>query len=197
MRWSFPVAAGRDVQVRLYFANRYDGTGGVGQRVFDVSVESDLVLDDFDIVEAFGSQTGAMRSFTATSDGSVDIDFGHVVENPLVNGIEIIDPSVSVPAPDPASDDVVRRVFYSGSAVPSNPAELTGTGSWGSSRGSFLVDSSVYAGSSDGRLLKRSFDGQDFGAPADVDLYGGSFISDLPKVSGCSSTRCRVGSTTR
>ena len=28
----------RTVQVRLYFANRYDGTGQVGQRVFDVDI---------------------------------------------------------------------------------------------------------------------------------------------------------------
>ncbi len=31
-----------------------------------------------------------MKSWDITSDGSVDISLGHVVENPLVNGIEIV-----------------------------------------------------------------------------------------------------------
>ena len=50
------------------------------------------VLSNFDIVAAAGNKTGTMRSFTITSDGDgVDIDFRAVTENPLINGIEIID----------------------------------------------------------------------------------------------------------
>ena len=90
-----------------------------------------------------------------------------------------------------SDNDDVRRVFFSGASVPSNPGVLDGSGSWGSSRGSFLVDSSLYAGWSDGRLTKQSFDGQNFGAPSDVELYTNgfttdarAFANDLPKVSG-------------
>ena len=47
-----------------------------------------------------GNQRGTMKAFPITSDGTVNIDFTHVTENPLVNGIEIIDLDVPAgPAP--------------------------------------------------------------------------------------------------
>ncbi len=97
--WDFRVAAGKSVTVRLYFANQCGCTSARGQRQFDVSVDGTLVLDNFDIVAAVGDKRGTMRAFTVTSDGNVDIDLTHVVENPLVNGIEIIDNSVPTPPP--------------------------------------------------------------------------------------------------
>jgi hypothetical protein len=90
MHWAFPVPAGDTVDVRLYFANRYTGTSGVGQRVFDVAVDGQTFLNAFDIVKAAGDQTGTMRSDTVTSDGEVTIDLSHEVENPLIDGIEIV-----------------------------------------------------------------------------------------------------------
>ena len=82
------MPAGTNLQVRLYFINQYPGTAGVGQRVFDVAVE-DQVLNDYDIVADVGDRVGTMKNFNVTSDGNVNIDLSHVVENPLVNGIEI------------------------------------------------------------------------------------------------------------
>jgi hypothetical protein len=90
MQYEFPVQSGQQVEVRLYFYDGYSGTSSVGDRVFDVSIEGQTVLDDFDIVETYGDDTGAMESFTVTSDGTVDVDFGHVTENPQVNAIEIV-----------------------------------------------------------------------------------------------------------
>jgi PKD domain-containing protein/malectin (di-glucose binding ER protein) len=90
MHWAFPVPAGDTVQVRLYFANRYTGTSQVGQRVFNVSVDNTPFLTNFDIVATTGDQTGVMEQDTVTSDGQVTIDFGHITENPLINGIEIV-----------------------------------------------------------------------------------------------------------
>ena len=97
MEWAFPVAAGPPIEVRLFFANRYSGTSRVGSRVFDVSIDGTPFLTNFDIVAAVGDQTGMMKAFDITSDGTVNIDFSHVVENPLINAIEIID--ASLPAP--------------------------------------------------------------------------------------------------
>ncbi len=54
LTWTFPVApAVQHLQVRLFFANGYDGTAEVGQRTFDVSLEGQKVLDNFDIVADF------------------------------------------------------------------------------------------------------------------------------------------------
>ncbi|OYR51710.1 malectin domain-containing carbohydrate-binding protein [Halorubrum sp. Ea8] len=106
MQYEFDVPDGQQVEVRLYF---YDGctcTDAVGERVFDVSIEDQTVLDDFDIIDTYGDQTGAMESFTVTSDGTIDVDFAHVTENPQINAIQIVS---AEPQPDtlggPSSTD--------------------------------------------------------------------------------------------
>lgn len=183
MTWSFPVPAGKNLQVRLFLANRYTGTSGVGQRVFDVSLDGTVVLDDLDMVARYGDQTGHVESFNITSDGSVDISFGHVVENPLVNGIEIIDRD-AVGTGSSTAGDVVRRQYFNGTSAPSNPALFEGTQAWGFSRGAMLIDDTVYAGWADGTFTKRAFDGETFGNVGTVDLSGGSFGSDVTSVTG-------------
>ena len=90
MQWAFPVPAGETVQVRLYFGDGFSGTNDPGERVFDVSIDGVVVLDQYDIVADVGHQVGVMKSFAVVSDGVVNIDFGHVVENPMVNAIEIV-----------------------------------------------------------------------------------------------------------
>jgi len=89
MQWSFPVTAG-DYEVRLYFAETFEFSQSIGARVFDVAIEGVIVLDDFDIFAVAGANAGHMESFIITSDASLDIDFTHVIENPIVNGFEII-----------------------------------------------------------------------------------------------------------
>lgn len=112
MAWQFPVAAGTPIEVRLYFNDGYSGTSAPGDRVFDVTVDGATVLDDYDIIADAGDQTGTMRSFPVTSDGTVDVTFSHVVENPQLNGIEII----AVPA-QPAQLGVAPSTVRFGSVV--------------------------------------------------------------------------------
>ena len=90
MQYEFAVASGTQVEVRPYFYDGFTGTSTPGDRVFDVSVE-DQTASSFDVIDAYGDQTGGMKSFTVTSDGTIDIDFAHVVENPQINAIEIVD----------------------------------------------------------------------------------------------------------
>jgi hypothetical protein len=89
LRWTFPVAAGT-YEVRLYFADSHSTLPG--QRVFDVAVEGQTVLNDYDIVADAGTGIGTMRSFrTAVRDGRLDIDCAHAgANNPIVNAIEIL-----------------------------------------------------------------------------------------------------------
>jgi hypothetical protein len=90
LAWEFPVSGGA-YEVRLYFADGY--ADSVGQRVFDAAIEDETVLDGYDIVADVGTDTGTMRSFTATvSDGTLDIDFAHAgANNPIVSAIEIVE----------------------------------------------------------------------------------------------------------
>jgi N-acetylneuraminic acid mutarotase len=89
MQWDFPVTSGA-YEVRLYFAEIFSGANSVGARVFDVSIEGAVVLNDYDVYADVGANKGVMKSFAVTSDSNLDIDFGHVVENPTIKGIEII-----------------------------------------------------------------------------------------------------------
>jgi PKD repeat protein len=134
MHWAFPVPAGDKVDVRMYFANRCGCTSGVGQRVFDVAVNGQTVLDHFDMVAAVGDQKGTMRDVVVTSDGEVDIDLTHETENPLINGIEIV--KQAAPTTFPAT---MYRVHSGGGELAAidagNPAnwladnsDTTGTG---------------------------------------------------------------------
>ena len=92
MRWEFPLPAGTEVEVRLFFAELYSGIETVGERVFDVRIEG-LVPPDFDDIDRFaqaGAKGALMRSAIATvQDGSLSIELLHVAENPALNAIEI------------------------------------------------------------------------------------------------------------
>ncbi|NIR41727.1 MAG: hypothetical protein GWN79_27465, partial [Actinobacteria bacterium] len=90
LNFSFPVVAGGTYEVRLYFAEIFNGIGAPGQRLFDVSIDGALVLESFDIVGEVGPDVGTMRSavVTAATDALV-VAFGHVVQNPKVSGIEV------------------------------------------------------------------------------------------------------------
>ena len=103
MLWQFPVTSGASVRVRLYLAERYYNSGP-GTRVFDVNIDGTAALSNFDLIGgAGGSQIGTVREFPVTSDGSVDIDFGHEVENPLVSAIEIVRTGLDTTGPASAS----------------------------------------------------------------------------------------------
>lgn len=170
LQWAFPAQNGVPLQVRLYFANRYGGTSGVGQRVFDVKVEGATVLDNFDIVSASGAdQRGTMRAFNITSDGTVNIELRHEVENPLINAIEIVRTDQAPPTePGPTA---IRSVDLSQGGVdgvttlPDPGIDFT---QW---RGAFLAGGKVWYGKSNGTFNSRSFEAGAFGPEVNVNPY--------------------------
>jgi len=184
MQWDFPAPVGHQLEVRLYLANGCDCTENVGDRVFNINIEGGPVeLSNYDIVADVGDQVGTMKAYTITSDGNVDIDFSHVVENPLINGIEIIDNNVPAPGPD-ANNTVTDRSF-TGSTVTSSVAGPTGAQAWSNARGAVMIDNTVYTGWSDGTLKARTFNGTTWGAATNVNLFGlTSFANELPNITG-------------
>lgn len=166
LQWHFAVPSGESVQVRLYFANRCSCTDAVGSRVFDVGIDGTTVLDDYDIVADAGTQRGTMKPFTITSDGTVDITLAHVVENPLINAIEIIGPG-----PAPTSSTSARSVTFDGDTT-SNPTSFTTPNlDWTKVRGAFMLDDTLYYGSADHFLHRRTFDGDSFGPASTINPY--------------------------
>lgn len=178
MAWHFPVPAGKSVNVRLYFANRYDGTSTVGSRIFDVAIDDTTVLPDFDVVASANDQTGTMRSFSVTSDGTVDISFRHIVENPMISGIEIVSNGAVV------STSSLTAYRFSGTAVSGatpgvvdlEPATV---------RGSVAIGSRLFYGRSDGEFAWRPIatDGA-LGAPTLIDPYNDPKWADVSTGSG-------------
>lgn len=89
---SFDVAveAGVTVEVTLFFSEIYGPAFRTGARVFDVSIDGEVRLPNFDIFEAAGAgNTAVARSFQITSDGNLDIDLGRGTENPAIAGFRI------------------------------------------------------------------------------------------------------------
>lgn len=77
--------------VKLHFAETFEGITGPGQRVFSFNVEG-KEFKDFDVWAKSG---GALRAYVETvnvtvTDGKLDISFTSNIENPEINGIEIL-----------------------------------------------------------------------------------------------------------
>jgi hypothetical protein len=92
MGYSFPgLTPGASYTVRLHFAEIFWTM--TGQRVFNVTLDGQAVLSNFDIVAAAGGPLKAIVSeFTipVPSNGQIDIGFTTVVDNAKVSGIEIL-----------------------------------------------------------------------------------------------------------
>ena len=181
MQWDFPVEAGLPLEVRLFFANRCTCTSSVGSRVFDVDIEGERLIDDLDLVEQAGDQVGTMRSFEITSDGNVDIDFAHVVENPLVNAIEIV--RRDLPPPTPPGSTLSTVAFDGTTAAAPEPTDTRDI-DWTSVRGAFMVGETLFYGQTDGYLYRRTFDESSAGAATRIDPYNDPAWSDVTTGSG-------------
>ncbi len=181
MSWSFPATSGLPLQVRLFFANRYTGTSSEGSRVFDVDLDGTRVLNHFDIVAAAGDQTGMMKSFDITSDGTVNIDFSHEVENPLIDGIEIVRRDLPPPT---QTGNSLRSVQFDGSTA-GTAANANDLGvDWTQVRGAFIIGSTLYYGNASGGLYKRSFSPTGVGPATLLDPYHDPRWDDVNTGSG-------------
>jgi hypothetical protein len=96
MTWEFDVAQGSEVEVRLYLSNQFPQANTEGDRQYNVSIEGNQVLTEYDPVQDVGHATGTVKAFTVTDDGdgTVTITFTPgAAENPQVNAIEIVETS--------------------------------------------------------------------------------------------------------
>ncbi|MGB2809698.1 MAG: malectin [Sedimentisphaerales bacterium] len=90
--YKFKVPNGK-YTVRLHFAETYDGITGDGQRVFSITINEKTVLEDFDpYKEAGGFQKPVVKTFKnlTITNGEMAIGFTINIQNPEINGIEIL-----------------------------------------------------------------------------------------------------------
>ena len=88
--FSWPLPNGK-YQVKLHFAETYDGITGPGERVFSFNVQGQE-FKDFDVWKKAG---GPLKAYVETvnvevTTGKLLIKFTSNVENPQINAIEII-----------------------------------------------------------------------------------------------------------
>ena len=120
--YEIPVPDGK-YTVILHFAEIYfgadgGGPGGNGTRIFDVSVEDTLALDNYDISADVGAQTAVTKSVVVdVSDRTLNIDLsamGNVggKDQPKISAIEIL----GVAAPNEAPNAVATADVQEGTA---------------------------------------------------------------------------------
>jgi hypothetical protein len=79
-----------DYTVKLHFAETFDGISDKGQRVFSVKVQ-DKELKDLDIFAEVGFSKALVKTFdVSVTNGKLTIIFTPNIENPEINGIEIL-----------------------------------------------------------------------------------------------------------
>lgn len=88
--FSQPVPNGK-YTVMLHFAETYEGITDKGQRVFSFNVQG----QDFKDLDVFDKAGGPLHAYVVTvpvevTNGKLDITFTSNIENPEINGIEII-----------------------------------------------------------------------------------------------------------
>lgn len=110
--YSNAVANG-DYTLNLLFAD-YKAPG---QRKFNVSVEGQQKLTNFDIVAAAGANTALVESFPVTiSDGKLDMNFTSVVSNAALSAFELV-PVDSPAFPLLSINDVTKAEGNSGTTA--------------------------------------------------------------------------------
>ena len=96
------LAANATYTVNLHFAETY--WTQAGSRIFNVSINGQQVLTNFDIIAAAGAANKAVVkqcSGTATAAGTLTIQFATVKDNAQVNGIEVLGGGTTLPTVTP------------------------------------------------------------------------------------------------
>lgn len=108
--YRFPIANGNYI-VKLHFAETSPVITATGQRVFSVDVEGNLIAN----LDVFAETGGRNRAFikeipVSVSDGMLNITFTKQVQEPMINGIEILSDSGATVVPTPTAISVPTTI---------------------------------------------------------------------------------------
>src|SRR5579883_2178494 len=84
------LTAGKSYKVRLHWAELTFGSAG--QRVFNVAINGNAVLSNFDVYATAGYKKALIKEFTVTANSSGQIVIAFTqggADNPFINGIEV------------------------------------------------------------------------------------------------------------
>ena len=92
LSYALPTGTATRVDVRLHFAERSSGNNAAGKRIFDISAEGRLLVDNFDIFATAGGLNKAyVRALDdiAVTDGTLNLVFKTEVDYASIAGIEV------------------------------------------------------------------------------------------------------------
>ncbi|MEM9215757.1 MAG: tandem-95 repeat protein [Cyanobacteria bacterium P01_F01_bin.150] len=122
LSYEIPVANGvYDVNL-LFVENKFTKAG---KRVFDVSIEDELVIDDFDLWDTYQILDRLIpRQFEdiTVTDGVLELDFQATASNAFTLAIEVLKPGLNLNAQQPGND-----VMTGGESNDTLDATFTGT----------------------------------------------------------------------
>ena len=116
------LTANETYTLQLQFSEPYWGTsqaggGGVGSRIFNVSVNGTQELSNFDVYQAAsGANKAVMEQIPATADsnGDITVTFSNVVDNAMVSGIAVYSGTLPSPTPTPTPTPVSSLAISTG-----------------------------------------------------------------------------------
>jgi non-reducing end alpha-L-arabinofuranosidase len=120
------LTPGRQYNVRLHFAEIYWTSSG--QRTFNVAINGQQVLTNFDIYTAAGGANKAIvEPYTATADanGQITIQFTSVKDNAKISGIEVLAGSSATPTPTPTQGTTPTPTPTQGTTPTPTPTQGT------------------------------------------------------------------------
>jgi hypothetical protein len=86
-------------QVTLHFAETSPSVTATGQRTFNVSLEGNTILTNFDIFAQAGKNAALIKTFTkSVTDGTLNLTFTKVVNAPEINAIAITPADTTPPS---------------------------------------------------------------------------------------------------
>ena len=97
--YAIPVDESGVYMVRLYFAEPYWGSpggpeGDAGRRVFSVTAEGEILLEDLDIYAEVGELTALVKQAEVdVQDGELNLSFTAIEGEPIVAAIEVLQPA--------------------------------------------------------------------------------------------------------
>jgi protocatechuate 3,4-dioxygenase beta subunit len=157
----------------LYWGSTQADGGGVGSRVFNVAVNGQTALNNFDIYQTAGNaaNTAVVEQVAATADsnGKVTVTFTSDTDNAMVSGLALYNGTLPTESPDPMVQPTTSAMIDAG-----------GTGA-----GSFTADTDYLAGST--YATSSSIDTTNVAAsPAPQEVYQsdryGNFTYTIPQL---------------
>ncbi|UOQ68637.1 PKD domain-containing protein [Hymenobacter volaticus] len=170
--YAFPVSSGQQYRVVLHFAEIYATT--IGQRVFDVSLEGNKVLDNYDIFKKVGTNVATTETFTTTvADDVLNLNFSSLaadggVDNAKVSAIEVYRLSQGSNQPPVANAGPDKTV-----SLPATSTSLSGSGT--DSDGTITT----YAWTQVSGPNTAIFSSKNAAAPTLNNLVAGSYVFSL------------------